>query len=70
MPNRPLIGIATQSLEAVPGKLPACWVMGQRYVRTLTQTGAVPWLIPLLSALLVLAYVPWLTTVVPRYFGF
>jgi TRAP-type C4-dicarboxylate transport system permease large subunit len=29
-----------------------------------------PWLIPLLGALLVLAYVPWLTTVVPRYFGF
>src|SRR4051812_32372789 len=35
-------------MEAVPGKLPACWVMGQRYVRVLAGAGAVPWLIPLL----------------------
>ncbi len=48
MAHRPVIGIATQTLEAVPGKLPLCWVMGQRYVRTLTSAGAVPWLIPLL----------------------
>jgi putative glutamine amidotransferase len=45
---RPVIGIATQTQEAVPGELPACWVMGQRYVRVLTAAGAVPWLIPLL----------------------
>jgi putative glutamine amidotransferase len=44
--SRPVIGIATQTLEAVPGKLPLCWVMGQRYVRSLTAAGAVPWLIP------------------------
>ena len=48
MSSRPIIGIATQSLEAIPGKLPACWVMGQRYVRVLAAAGAVPWLIPLL----------------------
>jgi len=46
VPRRPVIGIATQTLEAIPGKLPLCWVMGQRYVRALT--GAVPWLVPLL----------------------
>jgi putative glutamine amidotransferase len=46
--RRPVIGIATQSLEAVPGKLPPCWIMGQRYVRALASAGAVPWLIPLL----------------------
>jgi len=46
--TRPVIGIATQTLEAVPGKLPLCWVMGQRYVRVLTAAGAVPWLVPLL----------------------
>jgi putative glutamine amidotransferase len=48
VPARPVIGIATQTLEAVPGKLPRCWVMGQRYVRVLTAAGGVPWLIPLL----------------------
>jgi putative glutamine amidotransferase len=48
VPERPLVGIATQSLEAIPGQLPACWVMGRRYVNVLTNTGAIPWLIPLL----------------------
>jgi putative glutamine amidotransferase len=46
--QRPVVGVATQSLEAIPGKLPPCWVMGQRYVRVLASAGAVPWLIPLL----------------------
>src|SRR5262249_60018010 len=44
----PVIGTAMQTLESVPGELPPCWVMGQRYVRVLTEVGAVPWLIPLL----------------------
>jgi putative glutamine amidotransferase len=44
-----VIGIATQTLEAIPGKLPPCWVMGQRYVRVLAAAGATPWLIPLLQ---------------------
>jgi putative glutamine amidotransferase len=47
--HNPIVGIATQSLEAVPGKLPPCWIMGQRYVRVLANAGAVPWLIPLLQ---------------------
>jgi putative glutamine amidotransferase len=45
---RPVIGIATQTLEAIAGQLPMTWIMGQRYVRVLTALGAVPWLIPLL----------------------
>jgi putative glutamine amidotransferase len=48
VPHRPVIGIATQSLEAVPGERPPCWIMGQRYVRALVAEGAIPWLIPLL----------------------
>jgi putative glutamine amidotransferase len=44
-----VIGIATQTLEAIPGQLPLTWIMGQRYVRVLTGLGAVPWLIPLLN---------------------
>ena len=47
MSERPLVGIATQSLEAIPGKLPPCWVMGRRYVNVLADAGAVPWLVPL-----------------------
>lgn len=46
--RRPVIGLATQTLEAVPGKLPPCWIMGQRYVRVLAAAGAVPLLLPLL----------------------
>jgi putative glutamine amidotransferase len=48
VPSRPVIGIATQTLDAVPGELPACWIMGQTYVRVLQAAGAVPWLIPLI----------------------
>lgn len=47
---RPVIGVATQTLPAVPGERPPCWVMGQRYVEVLRQVGAVPWIIPLLPA--------------------
>ncbi len=49
MSQRPVIGIVTQTLEAIPGKLPRCWVMGQRYVTSLTAVGGVPWLIPALQ---------------------
>jgi len=47
MTPRPIIGITTQTLEAVPGELPRCWVMSQRYVDVLTSVGAIPWVIPL-----------------------
>jgi putative glutamine amidotransferase len=46
--ERPIIGIATQTQHAVPGRSPLAWIMGQRYVRALTDAGAVPWIIPLL----------------------
>ncbi len=46
--GRPVIGIATQTLPAIPGDRPHCWVMGHRYVEALRTSGAIPWLIPLL----------------------
>jgi putative glutamine amidotransferase len=48
MPRRPVIGIATQTLPAVPGERQACWIMGRSYVEELRKVGAVPWLIPLI----------------------
>ena len=45
----PVIGITTQTLEAIPDQLPRCWIMSQRYVNVLTASGAIPWVIPLLE---------------------
>lgn len=47
--TRPVIGVTTQTLEEIPDELPRCWIMSQRYVKTLTSSGAVPWIIPLLD---------------------
>jgi putative glutamine amidotransferase len=47
MERRPTIGVTTQTLEAIPDQLPACWVMSQRYIRVLAAAGAVPWIVPL-----------------------
>lgn len=44
--SRPVIGIPMQTLDPIPGQTPLCWIMGQTYVRVLTEQGAVPWLIP------------------------
>jgi putative glutamine amidotransferase len=49
MTKRPIIGIPTQTLEAIPDELPRCWVMSQRYVHVLVSVGAVPWIVPLLD---------------------
>lgn len=46
--RRPVIGIATQTLSGIVGERPNCWVMGHRYVEALRESGAVPWMIPLL----------------------
>ena len=46
----PIIGIPTQTLEAIPGEVPRAWVMGQRYVHTITEAGGLPWLLPLWSS--------------------
>ncbi|HMP03249.1 MAG TPA: gamma-glutamyl-gamma-aminobutyrate hydrolase family protein [Gemmatales bacterium] len=48
MSDQPIIGTATQTLEPIPGQTPMCWIMGQRYIKSLVQEGAVPWPIPLL----------------------
>ena len=45
----PVIGITTQTLEAIPDQLPRCWIMSQRYVQVLAAAGAIPWVIPLLE---------------------
>jgi putative glutamine amidotransferase len=47
--SSPIIGITTQTLEAVPDQLPRCWIMSQRYVQVLAAAGGVPWVIPLLA---------------------
>jgi len=46
--RRPIIGIPTQTLEAIPNELPRCWVMSQRYVLALVECGGIPWVLPLL----------------------
>lgn len=47
MSRRPVIGIATQTLAAMPGVRPPCWVMGRSYIEELRKVGAIPWIIPL-----------------------
>lgn len=50
--HRPVIGIPTQTLQSLGGvsaEIPTSWVMSQRYVTTLTDAGAIPWLIPLVD---------------------
>jgi putative glutamine amidotransferase len=46
--SRPIIGIATQTQNAIPGELPRVWIMSQKYVQVLSSLGAAPWLVPLL----------------------
>ncbi len=49
---RPIIGIPTQTLQSLGGvsaEIPPSWVMSQRYIQTLVQAGAVPWMIPLVD---------------------
>jgi putative glutamine amidotransferase len=49
--RRPLIGVTTQSLQAVegiPAAFPASWVMNRMYLDALVRAGAAPVLLPLL----------------------
>jgi putative glutamine amidotransferase len=51
-PPRPIVGIPTQTLQSLGGvsaEIPPSWVMSQRYVQTLTNAGALPWMIPLIT---------------------
>jgi putative glutamine amidotransferase len=50
--RRPVIGIPTQTLQAlegIPPTLPPSWVMNQRYFLAVTAAGGVPWMVPLLD---------------------
>jgi putative glutamine amidotransferase len=52
MPQRPIIGIPTQtlhSIEGIPEGLPESWVMNQRYSRVVAAAGGLPVMIPLLD---------------------
>lgn len=49
MSHRPIIGLPTQTVEAVAGELPKCWIMSQQYIKTLASMDGVPYLIPLLE---------------------
>lgn len=49
---RPLIGVPTQTLQAIdgiPAELPHSWVMNHRYFTALAGTGAAPVMVPLLA---------------------
>jgi putative glutamine amidotransferase len=50
MEARPLIGVPTQTLQAIDGipeELPHSWVMNRRYYQALAQVAAVPVMVPL-----------------------
>src|ERR1700712_4828305 len=50
--GRPVVGIPTQTLQSLGGissEIPPSWVMSQRYIVTLTNAGAIPWMIPLVD---------------------
>jgi putative glutamine amidotransferase len=48
--TRPIIGVTTQTLQAIddiPEALPSSWVMSQRYLEIVVHAGGVPVLVPL-----------------------
>jgi putative glutamine amidotransferase len=50
--GRPLIGVTTQSLQAVegiPAAMPPSWIMNRMYLDALVRAGAAPVLLPLLA---------------------
>lgn len=52
MESRPIIGVPTQTLQAIDGipeDLPHSWVMNHRYLTALASTGAAPIMVPLLT---------------------
>lgn len=53
MGERPVVGVPTQTLQAIDGipeGLPHSWVMNHRYFLALTSVGAIPWMVPLLDS--------------------
>ncbi|MGH2543331.1 MAG: gamma-glutamyl-gamma-aminobutyrate hydrolase family protein [Ardenticatenaceae bacterium] len=49
MAGRPVIGLPTQTQPGNTEGLPDCWIMSKRYVSTLSDAGAVPFIVPLLD---------------------
>jgi putative glutamine amidotransferase len=49
MPDRPVIGMPTQTQPGNLDGLPDAWIMSKRYVSTLSDAGAVPFIVPLLE---------------------
>lgn len=52
METRPLVGVPTQTLQAIddiPGGLPHSWVMSRRYFTSLALADVVPMMVPLLA---------------------
>jgi putative glutamine amidotransferase len=52
MSARPLIGVTTQTLQAmdgIPSHLPFSWMMNQRYLMAVTAVGGAPVMVPLLD---------------------
>lgn len=52
MDSRPVVGIPTQTLQAIdgiPDELPLSWVMNHRYYTAVASAGAAPFMIPLLE---------------------
>lgn len=50
MAIRPIIGVTTQTLDAIPGVIPRAWAVGQRYALALAGAGGIPQPIPLLAS--------------------
>lgn len=52
MGHRPLIGITTQtmhSIDGIPEGLPSSWMMNQRYLHAVAESGGAPLMVPLLD---------------------
>ena len=49
MRRRPVIGLTTYSLEDAGPEIARGWALGHRYVDVLTESAALPWLVPLLN---------------------
>lgn len=49
---RPIVAVPTQTLQSLGGvsaEIPPSWVMSQRYIQTLVNAGALPWMVPLVD---------------------
>lgn len=47
--SRPVIGLVTQSVAAIPGERSASWIFSRKYVEVVAAMGAIPWAIPVLD---------------------